>query len=158
MNCPHPRVLLEALRRPSQLRKSWYMFFFQLPGIPEKTLMKNDAAIIRRAFKGHPKEDVDRYVEAARRSRALNGPINYYRAAMRGAARGATPHYRPIVAPVLVLWGDADDVLGVEMSRPDPRWVPDLHVELVPGASHWVQIDAPDVVNRALIEHLRRTS
>jgi pimeloyl-ACP methyl ester carboxylesterase len=156
MNCPHPRELLKGLRRPLQIKKSWYMFFFQLPGLPERALMKDDASFLRRAFKGHPKQDVDRYVEAAKRARSMNGPINYYRAAMRGLARGAAPQYRPIVAPVLVLWGEADAFLGVEMARPDPRWVPELRVELVPGASHWVQMDAPDTVNRAMIEHLRR--
>jgi pimeloyl-ACP methyl ester carboxylesterase len=150
--------MLKGLRRPAQLKKSWYMFFFQLPGVPERTLMKDDAALLRRAFKWQSTEDVERIVEAARRARGLNGPLNYYRAAIRSVLRGAAPHYRPIVAPTLVIWGDADDVLGVEMARPDPRWVPSLHVELVPGASHWVQMDAPEIVNRAMIEHLRRAS
>src|SRR5262249_12586002 len=82
MSCPHPRELLTGLRRPAQLRKSWYMFFFQLPGIPERTLMKDDAAALRRIFKGQPEKDLDRYVEAAKRARGMNGPLNYYRAAM----------------------------------------------------------------------------
>lgn len=43
--------MLRGLRRPKQLRKSWYMFFFQLPGgIPERALAKNDYAFLRRTF------------------------------------------------------------------------------------------------------------
>jgi pimeloyl-ACP methyl ester carboxylesterase len=156
MNCPHPHEMAKGLFRPSQVKKSWYMFFFQLPGLPEKELMKDDASFLRRSLKSLPKEDVARYVEAAKRARGMNGPLNYYRASMRALVRGGTPKYRPIVAPVLVLWGEADRWLEVEMARPDARWVSDLRVELVPGATHWVHIDAPAVVNRALLEHLRR--
>src|SRR6266566_923850 len=36
LNAPHPRRLLDGLRRPRQLAKSWYMLFFQLPWLPER--------------------------------------------------------------------------------------------------------------------------
>jgi pimeloyl-ACP methyl ester carboxylesterase len=74
LNVPHPREMLKGLRRPAQLRKSWYIFFFQLPAVPERLLAQNDFAFLRKTFKGYPREDVDRYVEAAKRSRNLTTP------------------------------------------------------------------------------------
>jgi len=44
MNCPHPAVFMRALIgsrgqiKWSQIKRSWYMFFFQLPFIPEQML------------------------------------------------------------------------------------------------------------------------
>ncbi len=156
LNVPHPREMLKGLRRPAQLKKSWYMFLFQLPGIPERVLSRKDFDFLRRTFKGYPRADVDKYVEAARRARNLNGPLNYYRAALQGAARGRVPAYRPIPASTLVIWGEQDAFLGKEMARPDARWVPDARVEFLPNASHWVQIDAPNEVNALLLAHLGR--
>ena len=155
MNCPHPREMVKGLRRFSQLRKSWYMFFFQLPSLPERLLAKNDFAMLRKTFRGAPAEDVERYVEAAKRARNLNGPINYYRAAMRGVGGGRVPAYRPVPAPTLVIWGAADPHLGSEMARPDERWVPNVRVEFIKDATHWVQTDAPDEVNALMIAHLQ---
>jgi pimeloyl-ACP methyl ester carboxylesterase len=153
LNCPHPRELFKAFRRPAQLRKSWYMFFFQIPGLPERTLAKNDFAFLRRTFNGYPRADVDRYVEAAKRARNLEGGIHYYRAAMRGSFT-RPPSYRPIPAPTIVIWGEKDAFLGKEMARPDPRWVPNARIEMLHDASHWVQIDAPEKVNELLLAHL----
>jgi pimeloyl-ACP methyl ester carboxylesterase len=36
LNAAHPRRLSEGLHHPSQLRKSWYFFFFATPGLPEE--------------------------------------------------------------------------------------------------------------------------
>ena len=80
LNCPHPRRLLRALTDPAQLRRSWYMFFFQLPGLPEHLLRARGHAAIRRILQReatHPEaftpEDIERYVEAAARPGALRG-------------------------------------------------------------------------------------
>ena len=51
MNAPHPAGLLRGLRTLRQLRKSWYMFFFQIRRLPEKLLSARDYAAIARAFR-----------------------------------------------------------------------------------------------------------
>ncbi|MFL5371100.1 MAG: alpha/beta fold hydrolase, partial [Myxococcales bacterium] len=61
----------------------------------------------------------------------------------------------PIAAPTQVIWGQRDRYLAPELAAPDPQWVPDQRVLYIPGASHWVQADAPERVNEALIEFLR---
>jgi pimeloyl-ACP methyl ester carboxylesterase len=45
--------------------------------------------------------------------------------------------------PTLVIWGDQDRYLGRELAEPDRAWVPDVRVERIAEASHWVQADAP---------------
>ncbi len=98
--------------------------------------------------------DIDRYVEALSRPGALTAAINYYRALARRAPSVARALRRRIVAPVMVIWGQRDLFLIPELARPDPVWVPDIRVERLPDASHWVQQDSPKSVNALLLDFL----
>lgn len=153
LNVPHPLQMLRGLRRPAQMKKSWYMFFFQLPRIPEHFLLKDDAAFVRRGFRGDgvPAEEVEPYVDAIRVPGAAESAINYYRAAIRRVFRGSVPEMKKIERPVLVVWGDRDRYLGKELAEPPASLVPNARVVHVPGASHWVQNDAADRVNELLL-------
>ena len=158
MNVPHPAVMNEHLRRGNwaQLRRSWYMFFFQLPGLPEAAMTANGARAIRQAFHGmaidktHFTSDVlDRYAKDAQRPGAMTGMINWYRAALRlgGKIRGPWP---VIETPTLIVWGEEDAALGVELLDGTDAYVRDLKIERLPGVSHWVQQEAPEKVNAIL--------
>ena len=84
---------------------------------------------------------------------ALTAAINYYRAAFRHpVAAGLLT--RSIGVPTLVIWGERDRYLGVELLNGLQEFVPDLRVARLPGVSHWVQNDAPEEVNRLLLEFL----
>ena len=156
LNCPHPARLLRGLASPVQLARSWYMFFFQIPRLPEALLAFDRVdrlldSIRREARPGaFTDQDLALYREALLQPGALRAMINYYRAAARHR-----PKLRPVEAPVLVLWGDLDRHLGHALARPDARLVPDVRVVHIAGASHWVQHDAPDEVNERLIGFLR---
>jgi pimeloyl-ACP methyl ester carboxylesterase len=158
MNLPHPQQMAKGLRTLKQLKRSWYVFAFQIPVLPERSIAANDYAVLRRSIAGGVRrerrqpEDVEPYVEAMKNPGALTAALNYYRAAVRGA-RDRRP-WRKIEVPVLVVWGDQDHYLGVELSRPDPKWVPDVRVEIIHGATHFVQVDAPDEVNARLLAYL----
>jgi epoxide hydrolase 4 len=161
LNCPHPARFLRALRSPRQLRKSWYMFFFQLPWLPEAWLRAGDFALVRRSLRTDPtrrgafsEEEIERYVEAMARPGALTGGINYYRAMFRMGPGRLRRDLRRIDAPVLVIWGERDRYLGKELATPEPGGVPRARVERLPGASHWVQADEPERVNRLLVDFL----
>jgi pimeloyl-ACP methyl ester carboxylesterase len=60
-----------------------------------------------------------------------------------------------IAAETLLIWGEQDPFLSEKLTHGLERWVPKLHVERIPQASHWVQNEVPDIVNRMLIEFLR---
>jgi epoxide hydrolase 4 len=160
LNCPHPvtfeRALSSSLR---QLKKSWYIFFFQLPRLPERFLRSHDYRALRQALRAGrpgsvPESEVEPYVDAARRAEGLFGGIHYYRAMLRGALLRTLPEPATIESPVLVIWGQRDEALGEELASPPVRWVPNARVERLPRASHWVQNDEPERVNALLAEFL----
>jgi pimeloyl-ACP methyl ester carboxylesterase len=163
LNVPHPRRMLEALQRPGrQLAKSWYMFFFQLPWLPERAVSADDWRAFRYGFEHDARpgaftpQDIDRYREAWSQPGAITATINYYRASMRrpGAARRGA--LGPVTAPTLVIWGERDRYLGAELAEPDREDVPGLaRVVRLPEASHWVQHDEPDRVSELLIAHFK---
>ena len=164
LNVPHPARFSDGLTMPKQLLKSSYMFFFQIPWLPEKALSANDFAVLRAGFRRNPmrtgaipEEDAERYVEALSRPGALTATINYYRALLRNPSE-MRALLRKIEAPTLVIWGEKDVFLSQELADPGPLWVPDLRVERFPNASHFVAEDRPDEVNALLLDFLRRPS
>lgn len=157
LNVPHPERMLRGFRTLRQLRKSWYMLFFQIPVIPEALLRRNDYAFAKRSLRADsPRSfsdaDLERYVEAWSQPGALTGMINYYRAALRQSPGEAMVRLRPVEAPTLVIWGERDRHLGAELAEPLPRWVPDARIEWLPQATHWVQHEEAQRVNELLAE------
>ncbi len=93
-------------------------------------------------------------MEAWSKPGALAGMVNYYRAALRQSPRRALDRMSPIDVPVLVIWGERDSFLGSELAQPARRWVPNVRVERLAEATHWVQHDAAERVNELLTEFL----
>jgi epoxide hydrolase 4 len=165
LNVPHPVRMLAGLRTLRQLRKSWYIFFFQLPWLPEAWFRVGHFASLRQVFRRDPVRPsafpdavVDRYVEAMARPRAVTSAINYYRAFVRKGLREGTRTMQRIECPVLVVWGEHDSYLGLELATPPRRWVPNARVERLPDASHFVQNDRPEQVNALLLDFLQATA
>lgn len=159
LNAPHPQRYVRTMN-PGQMLRSWYIGFFQLPWLPERMMARNDFEVIRKVFRHDPEspgaftpEDVEVYVEAARRSDGLRYPINYYRALLRPNPLPAL-RWRTIERPVQVIWGDKDRALEPALAEPDRGWVPDARVHRFPEASHWVQHDEPERVNEVLGQFL----
>ena len=160
MNVPHPQCARRELKHWHQLKKSWYIFFFQLPRLPEWLLGRNGAERVKRAFSRmaidksrFPEEDLQVYADAASRPGALRSMINYYRALLR------TPDARQIGdgrvdIPTLMIWGEEDSAIDIRCTEGTNEWVPDLELHRLPGVSHWVQQEAPEQVNAILREWL----
>jgi pimeloyl-ACP methyl ester carboxylesterase len=159
LNLPHPACFARELRRPVQLAKSWYIFFFQLPWLPEFLLSRGHgraiAESIRRTSRNRarfPDEVIEVYRQNAARPGGLRAMINWYRAALRSGAlgrprRGSIPI---IQTPTLFLWGDADVALSIRTTRGTENYVENLTFRIFPGVSHWIQQEAPDAVNAML--------
>jgi pimeloyl-ACP methyl ester carboxylesterase len=155
LDAAHPRKLNEGLKHPSQLKRSWYFFYFQLPGgVPEHHLRAVDwdflKDFLRDADPPYTPEELDHYVEAWSQPGAAKAMIDYYRAGVR---LGSKQEVRPISAPTLVIWGERDRYLGPTLAEPHHDDVPNLErVERLPDASHWVHHDAAERVNELLID------
>jgi epoxide hydrolase 4 len=163
LNAAHPRRLSQGLHNPNQLRKSWYFFFFALPGLPEEVVPARDWHFFRHfleeANPPYTSEELDRYVEAWSQEGAAAAMINYYRASVRQSQKEAVAKLRPISARTLVIWGDQDSYLGSDLAEPEHDDVPNLdRVERLPDASHWVHHDEADRVNELLIDFFAEVS
>lgn len=162
LNAPHPLAYLRELRTPAQLLKSWYVLFFQLPLLPEVVLRAGDHALLDRMLRRAPvrpgaftENDIRRYKEALSRPGALTAALNYYRAALRRVRREYARPRTPIPVPTLLIWGERDLYLSVRLTEGLEPWVPNLRVERLPEASHWVQCDFPERVNQLMLDFLR---
>ncbi len=160
MNVPHPAVFQRVLRTSlAQLGRSWYVFFFQLPFLPEAMLRARGARAVGEAFRGmavnkaaFPDDVLAHYRDNASKPGALTAMINYYRANFLTLA--SPPDKTPIEVPVLMVWGEQDTALGLELTEGYEPYVHDFTLQRLPGVSHWVQQEAPEQVNARIIEWL----
>lgn len=159
MNLPHPALLERALRGAPQAMRSWYALFFQLPLVPEFALRARRALGIGEMFRGmaidksrFPDDVLDAYRRNALEPGAMTAMLNYYRAFVRGGggARQRQLGYPVIDVPTLMVWGERDLALGKETTYGTEAYVRDLTIRYLPRVSHWVQQEAPEVVNAML--------
>jgi pimeloyl-ACP methyl ester carboxylesterase len=162
VNAPHLRVYMEKLRRPSrQMLRAWYLLLFRIPGVSERALAARDFRAIRQMFRGLPKqpaftdEEIEHYVAALARPGALTAALNWYRENLASPDALQLARSAHVGAETLVIWGEQDPALGVELLDGLERVAPRARVHRIPHASHWVQNEAPDEVNRVLVEFLR---
>jgi len=165
LNLPHPLRFLQGLKRWPQIARSWYIYFFQLPLLPEWLLGAGHARAVGRAIIGSaankdafPPEVLDRYRDQAAQPGALRAMINYYRAFVRHRpfAQQRERMHQPLETPTLLLWGEEDKALGKELTLGTDELVNDLTLRYLPGVSHWVQQEAPETVNAMIEAWLQR--
>ncbi len=163
MNIPHPTRFQQGLRSFRQMRKSWYVAFFQLPWMPEKMLGRNNAEMVGVSLKRnlvHPErvddETIDVYRQAASEPGALRAMLNWYRGSVLSAKQFISRRDVPLIeTPTLLLWGEQDTALGRELSEGTEEYVADLTVRYLPDAGHCVQQDEPEAVNAMMAAFLQ---
>jgi pimeloyl-ACP methyl ester carboxylesterase len=163
LNCPHPSRLVEAFfqGRVRQLRRSWYMFFFLLPALPERLLTRRNAQVMHAIYRANAVdrtnfglEEIAPFIEAVQKPGAASAMIAYYRVALSRGLRHPKRFapQRPIRVPTLLLWGMEDKALGFDDLVPGTeRQVPSLRVEKREGCGHFVQAEQPGWVNERLL-------
>jgi len=159
MNVPHPAVMRRFLLRDlEQIRRSWYVFLFQLPWLPEAGMRADNWRGAERALRGSGKihtftdEDIVKYKEAWSQPGAMTAMINWYRAAIR--YQPPVPKEPRIKVPTLMMWGMKDFALTHRMARPSMDYVDEGNLILFPDATHWVHLDAAEEVNHYLIDFI----
>jgi pimeloyl-ACP methyl ester carboxylesterase len=154
LNSVHPIGFEQEMRKWSQLKKSWYVFFFLIPRLPEWFLSRNDFGFVRRSLAedGLSHDAIDDLLEGVRSPRSLRAAIDWYRAGFWDGVRGRLPRAK-VNAPTLVVWGDKELRLNAALADPPADWVSNVRVVHVPEGGHWVHHDAPDKVAALLVEH-----
>jgi len=183
LSIPHPKVS-EKMMTVGQLRKSWYMFAFQLPMLGEIIM----AELFPGIFSGPPeggmairdpersaefaREKYGYFEDAFRRPGAVVAIANYYRALIRnmvGISLGSKEEdremkralWRKLDIPVMLIGGENDGAIAPkpllscqEMYHQRPKEL--VTCEIVPNCSHWVQHDVPDLVDSRLTTFLSK--
>ncbi|MGD2181377.1 alpha/beta fold hydrolase [Lusitaniella coriacea] len=160
MNLPHPAKFAEALRNnPRQLLRSWYIFFFQLPWLPEFILSWNDYRAIADAFENMAIDktaftpaDLEAYKNAAAKPGAATAMLNYYRNIFQGIV--TLRSWNILEMPTLMIWGEEDIALGKELTEGTEAYVKDFQIRYIPQCSHWVQQEKPQLVNQYMWDFL----
>ena len=159
-NIPHPSIFARQLRRNfRQLRRSWYVFFFQVPWLPEHLLAfqgyhRLASGLINDCKPGtFTREDMKEILRGWRKH-GLGPGVNWYRAALRHPARLANP-VPMIEVPTMMVWGEDDIALGKELTYGTAEFARDFAIHYLPNTSHWVQQEEPATVNQLLLNHLR---
>ncbi|WP_224996578.1 alpha/beta fold hydrolase [Cesiribacter sp. SM1] len=157
LNLPHPQVMRNFLKsRPKQWLKSSYVGFFQIPFLPEKLLSMRNYRLLERSMIRTSKpgtfssDDMLRYKQAWRQRGALTAMINWYRAALSGTLK----KNQKIQLPTLLIWGKQDQFLSHEMAQPSIEMCESGRLEMIPDATHWVQHEKAELVNRLILEFI----
>lgn len=147
---------------PGQLRRSWYVFFFQLPGLPERAMLRDVTGLLARALRGaavhrsiFTDSVIEEYARGFREPGRLSAAINYYRAFLREDRRLLRRDFgRVIMQRTSVIWGLNDPVLPASLTDGMHRFFPDVRFRFVPNCGHFVPEEAPGAVISALRELL----
>jgi pimeloyl-ACP methyl ester carboxylesterase len=166
LNVPHPDIMTGfVLNNRAQRKKSWYVFFFQIPFFVEWILSRNNFEYLVRMLtlsgrkNTFTKADVIEYKKAWSQKGAVTGMLNWYRAAVRRGIKYAftwkrsTP--RRIQVPTIMLWGKHDIALSVEMAQPSIDLCDQGELTIFKKSTHWVQHDDSVEVNKKLIEFMK---
>lgn len=161
LTVPHPRAMVDASLRSSQLLHSWYMLFFQLPRIPEAAMKMAGA---ERAAKSLEADGLDpataqRYAARMQDPAAMTAAINWYRAIPFGARPPLLPSgsraASKVEVPTLYVYAEKDRYLTRYAAERTGRYVSaPYRFEILEGTTHWVPTVAADRVSQLIREHL----
>ncbi len=161
LNVPHHDVFRQTLTSDwSQLRKSWYMLYFQIPFIPESLFGLMSARMAQGIQAGakpgaFSDEDMIEYQKAWAQPGALKGMINWYRAIFQDLPNPPDPHVK---IPTFILWGKQDPFLNSEMAQASVELCEDGRLVYFEEATHWILHEEPDRVNALIGDFFKTTS
>ncbi|AMV37825.1 alpha/beta fold hydrolase [Planctomyces sp. SH-PL62] len=159
LNAPHPIAFRRFIKKsPRQVLKSWYAFFFQVPRLPESLFGLRDWALLKRALRRTSRPgaftdaDLGEYARAWSQPGAMSAMINWYRAPPPDTSQDAEAR---IAAPTLIVWGARDHALDRRLAEESLARCDQGRLEFLEEATHWVQHEEPERVNRLLLDFLR---
>jgi pimeloyl-ACP methyl ester carboxylesterase len=138
-----------------QHMRSWYMLLFQFTGVAERWLSDDGWANLR-AWGRHP--DTDAVIAELEANGSLTPALNYYRANIPPEAWLTTgAPLPPVTRPTMGVWSSGDFALTERQMTDSAQSVSGpWRYERLDGPGHWMQLEAPDEVNRLLIDFLTK--
>ncbi len=145
-----------------QFMASWYMFFFQIPRLPEWLLSRNDFEKLANSLKTTTaekdvfgEEEIAEYKKSWHEPFALTAMLNYYRANVFKRLFGKSAGEEKIRVPALFVYGEKDHAVLPETVKNIGEFIDAPFEEFrIPSSGHWVQQEASDTVTEILREFL----
>ncbi len=163
LNSPHGNVMKEHLRsNPLQRRRSRYFLYFQIPWLPEIRSKLQNFKGLKKALKYSSRPgtfsdvDLDIYYQAWSKPKAYQSMLNWYRAAIQKPLKYENDP--KIIVPTLLIWGELDNFLGIEMAQPSIDLCENGRLVIIEGATHWVQHEETDKVNKLITAFFQDSS
>ena len=141
-----------------QFFASWYMFFFQIPGLPEFRLRQNDYAALAKALRESTAapgvfsdDEIAEYKTSWSQPGAITAMLNYYRANIVKRMFGQKDMPSKISVPTLFIYGEKDRAVLPQTVAGVGDIVSGPYTEhRIPNSGHWVQQEARDEVTQVL--------
>jgi len=152
VSVPHPAAFLKAIPTSRQGLASWYMYFFQLPWLPEFLLTRGQGAAAKRSLTriGQTPEAAQRDVRAMLEPGAMTAGLNWYRGMPLINPRSAGGR---ITVPTMYVWSDNDAALLPKGAHDTAKYVSgEYRFEVMAGASHWIPEERPDELAGLLLD------
>jgi pimeloyl-ACP methyl ester carboxylesterase len=148
----HPAGLSSA--GPEQLARSWYMFMFQFEGVAEEWISRNDWEFAR-AMLGET-SDLDHNLQYLSKPGALTAALNWYRANIPPQSwYQGPPEIPPITVPSMGVWSSGDIALTeTQMTLSEKYVTGEWRYERLDDIGHWIPLEAPDDLNRLLLDFI----
>jgi pimeloyl-ACP methyl ester carboxylesterase len=144
LSVPHPGAFLRSMVTSTQLLRSYYMLWFQLPALPEWVFGRPGAAEAVLRWSGQSRASAERDAHSVLSGEAITGALNWYR---------ALPLVRPgdamvkVGIPTAYVWSDKDSALGRKGAELTKNYVTGPYeFRVLNGISHWIPEEAPEVV------------
>ena len=152
MNVPHPVVFQKHLfSNQKQMEKSWYVFYFQIPGAVEAFASADDyqwpVSLLAKTSRpgAFAPEELERYREAFKQPGAFSSMVNWYRAALQ--APSERPSDFRVKMPILVLWGVNDVAIVPEQADQSMAFCDNGRLVKFEKCSHWIEHEEAAAIN-----------
>ena len=146
----------------AQIKRSWYMFYFQ-SALAEIAVPANNYALIESLWKEwspdfESKYDLENFKKCVSNPSNLKAALGYYRATLGNGKKIdaytalETKGLEPLTKPTLYLHGKKDGCIGVELAEEARTTCPWLEVRILDEVGHFMQLEDPKLVNQHIIE------
>jgi len=154
LSVPHPGAFSKALVTSRQALASWYMYFFQLPRVPEWYLKRGRGTFtlagLAKSRAQHAPALADAEARAMAEPGALTAALNWYRAMPLSLSRDTNTK---VTVPTMYVWSDGDLALLEKGARLCGDYVRgEYRFEVLNGVSHWIIDEQPDTAGDLLLD------
>jgi pimeloyl-ACP methyl ester carboxylesterase len=157
LNVPHPKVMAKTVfTNVEQMKKSWYIFYFQLPGAVDKLAAATnyqwvlDMITISANHGAFSAAELEEYRKAFSQPGAFTAMVNWYRAMIQ--TKQEQPQSFDVTVPMILMWGEEDVAMLTEMADESMAYCKQGKLIKFPKVSHWIQHEAADRINPFIAE------